>query len=191
MLPADIDPFDPQAMQQAELSAALQEEEEVMRQFGPTWWVLFRTKLILVVLWSPVMACGAYWALYQFLAGGGLELSFGLILLIAGIYLVIGLAWSFLTMMAYGELEGWRAMADERWTLTTRAVYRQHPDDPLSTLALDDIQSIHLHYIASLRVRMIDGKAVLMQYVPQRQAVRSAIETQLALATNATVQRPT
>ena len=78
-------------------------------------------------------------------------------------------------VFAFGDLQEWRLRRGDRWLLTDRRLIFRNPDEP-------EGEGIALNRVAGLRVgpwgltlRLSDGTALNMSYLPDRRGVRDSI----------------
>lgn len=116
-----------------------------------------------------------------FLSGGGLffqlftfDLRGALIAL--GILVLTALFYMFI----FDELQNWNRHRGDEWRLTETAIGFRNTDDSMafSDLPLREIKHIKCSFWRGIRIRMTNGRAFHMSYLPNTKAVLKQLQDQ-------------
>lgn len=137
--------------------------EEIVLQARPVYAkfaqrFLFRAVLTIPLIWvifGAVMPSGLSGPLLW--AGGalGLALFYGVVL---------------------GDHGGWREARDSVWVLTTRRLIYVPASEPQTALPLTDIRSTHAWFSWGLRLRLVDGRGLKLDFIEKPAAFRAALQ---------------
>lgn len=85
----------------------------------------------------------------------------------------------------FDDYDEWPRRRDDRWLLTNRRLlYRNTGDDTRnSEIALTDIVRIRPWMTWTLRVRLSNGQAIVLSFLPDGRAVRAALQSAVDAAT--------
>lgn len=128
-------------------------------------------------------ACLASLITAVFLSGGGLFfnlLTLNLMGLLTAL-LVLVLTAAFY-MFVFDELQNWNRHRGDEWRLTDTAIGFRNTDDSIafSELPLVEVKHIKRSFWRGIRIRMTNGRAFHMSYLPNAKDVLSQLQSQHA-----------
>ena len=148
-----------------------------IQEFRPEFRVYVIRIVIIAAAWAVPLAAGTVYSTIVSLLGG--DIIVPLLLLVPatlGTFLV-----SLLYMYLFNELAGWGRAKTALWELHPDRLVLTN-DDGMQSLPLQNIASAHRHFWWSVRFRLINGQAVLMEYIPNNADVVAIFRTAISAA---------
>lgn len=156
-------------------------------EFRPSRKVFVRNKIMAVLAWSLVIGLPVYGF---FTMGLGVSilpnmldhLSTTLAFGVVAIILVLGsIIMTALHLSVFGELSGWATLQHESWQVfSDRIVIHKSDTNEQGQLLFQEVASVHKHFPNSIRMRLHNGQAVVMQYLDNRDTYYDVLAAQLS-----------